>query len=586
MTAETVDNRGSVAPKERVNIVYRPVGEQENDDAELPLKLLVLGEFRLDPDPRPLEEREIVSIDKRTFDSVLKAQGLRVVLPGEGGTAAVEIAINSLEDFGPDAVTARIPELAKLVRLRKALFDLKKKSSVVPEDPDLCEMAASFAQSLEMCDPDARSALIDARIAQLDKTLSARVNAVLHHPGFQRLESAWRSLHFLVSRTDLTQNIRLQFLNISMEELRNDFEDTPEINKSGLYRHVYTAEYGQFGGKPYGAIIGNYDFGPGLKDIRLLQQIASVASLAHAPFLAGADKAFFGIKDWATLPNLKDIRSVLEMPQYAAWHAFRESEDARYVGLCLPGFLLRTPYGRSGSRAGTFLFTEETFRETDFCWANTAFALALCLAGSFARYRWCVNIVGPDGGGLISDLPSYLFEATGRSQARICTRVAVSESREYELTEAGFICLCIRPGTDDAIFFSANSVQAPRRYANNAAGREAEMNFHLSTQLPYMMIMNRLAHYIKVIQRENIGTWKERLDLEKELNKWIGQYVTEMDNPDITTRSRRPLRMAHIAVNEVPGNPGWYSVTLKARPHFKYMGANFTLSLVGKLDRE
>ena len=428
--------------------------------------------------------------------------------------------------------------------------------------------------------------LVDEMIAELDSKLSAQVNEILHNEDFAKLESAWRSMKFLVDNTDFRQNIKVEFMNVSKQDLLDDFEDAPEVVKSGLYKQVYTAEYGQFGGKPVGALIANYEFGPKPQDIQLLQYVASVSAMSHAPFIAAADKEFFGIDSWDQLPNLKDLHSIFEMPQYTKWRSFRESEDARYVGLTLPKFLLRLPYGENTVPARTFNFKEEATTDEQFCWGNTAFCLASRMTDSFAKYRWCSNIIGPQGGGAVENLPLYQFESMGQIQTKIPTQVLISERREYELAEEGFIALTMRKGSDNAAFFSANSVLKPKTFANTPEGKEAEMNFKLSTQLPYMMIMNRLAHYIKVIQRENIGTWKERGDLDRELNKWISQYVTEMDNPDPTTRSKRPLRMAQIEVNDVEGEPGWYSVSLKARPHFKYMGASFTLSLVGKLDKQ
>lgn len=429
-------------------------------------------------------------------------------------------------------------------------------------------------------------ALVDKMLAEVDASLSAQVNAIMHSPPFQALESAWRGLKFLVDRTDFRQNIRIEFLNASKQDLLDDFEDAPEITRSGLYKHVYTAEYGQFGGQPVGVIVGNYEFGPGTQDMTLLQNIGAVATVSHAPFISAASKDFFGIDSWDELPNLKDLRSIFDMPQYTKWRSFRESEDSRYVGLTLPRFLLRIPYGSDTVPAKSFVFEENASDTENFCWGNTAFALAGRLTDSFAKYRWCANIIGPQGGGAVENLPVYNFEAMGQIQSKIPTQVLISERREYELAEEGFIALTMRKGADNAAFFSANSCQRAKVFPNTPEGKDAELNFRLSTQLPYMMVMNRLAHYIKVIQRENIGSWKERNDLDRELNKWISQYVTEMDDPDPVTRSKRPLRMAKVTVNDVPGEPGWYSVGILARPHFKYMGASFTLSLVGKLDKE
>ncbi|MDR1935674.1 MAG: type VI secretion system contractile sheath large subunit [Candidatus Accumulibacter sp.] len=429
-------------------------------------------------------------------------------------------------------------------------------------------------------------ALADGMITEIDERLSVQVSAILHHERFRSLEISWRSLEFLVKRVDFRQNILIRYLSVSRNDLLADLDDAPDILLSGFYRHVYTAEYGQFGGQPVGAIIANYEFSARAPDIRLLSAAASVAAMAHAPFIAGAGKAFFTSGGWENFAALTDLRTLFEMPQYAPWRAFREAEDARYAVLTLPRFLLRLPYDPENYSA-RFAFTENRDSTDDLCWGNAAFALADRLADSFARYRWCVNIIGTEGG-VVKRLPLYTMRAH-IAEERIPVEVLISERREFELAEEGFAALAIRKGMDDALFFSANSCQRGKSF-DDAAGApgdsQAAINYKLSIQLPYMMIMNRLAHYLKVLQRENVGVWKTRLVLEAELNKWINQYVTEMDNPDPSTRSRRPLRMAAVHVEDMPNNPSWYRITILARPHFKFMGANFTLSLTGKLDRE
>jgi len=428
--------------------------------------------------------------------------------------------------------------------------------------------------------------LADEMIAELDKKLCRQVDEILHNPDFQRLESSWRSLKFLVDRTNFRENIKIEVMNVSKDDLLSDFEDSPEITKSGLYRNCYTAEYGQFGGQPYGAIIANYEFGPGASDIKLLQNCASVSAMSHAPFIAAAGAEFFGLDSFTKLPDLKDLSSVFESPQYTKWQAFRESDDSRNVGLVVPHFLLRTPYGQNTTPSKKFNYEENVSEGSDkFLWGNAAFAFASRLAQSFADYRWCANIIGPQGGGTVGDLPIYNYEAMGEIQTKIPTEMLISERREFELAEQGFISLAMRKNSDNAAFFSANSCQKPKFFGNTKEGKEAETNFKLGTQLPYIFVVSRLAHYIKVLQRENIGTWKERADLEGELNGWIRQYVADMDAPGPEVRSRRPLRTAQIDVQDVEGDPGWYRVSMRVRPHFKYMGASFTLSLTGKLDK-
>lgn len=431
------------------------------------------------------------------------------------------------------------------------------------------------------------NAVIDDMIGEIDKTLSSQVDAIMHHQDFQKLESAWRSMKYLVDKTDFRENIKLEIMNASKDDLLEDFEDAPEVVKSGLYQTFYTAEYGQFGGQPYANIIANYEFGPKPQDMKLLQYVASVCAMSHAPFIAAAGPEFFGLENFNGLPKLKDLQSIFEGPQYIKWQAFRESEDARYVGLTVPRFLLRLPYGQDTKPVKAFNY-EEDISETheNYLWGNAAFTFASRLTDSFAKYRWCTNIIGPMGGGAVEDLPLHQYEAMGETQTKIPTEVLVSDRREFELAEQGFISLAMRKGSDNAAFFSANSVQKPKNFGISKEGKEAELNYKLGTEMPYMFVINRLAHYLKVIQRENIGTWKERTDLDRELNTWIRQYVADQDNPSADTRSRRPLRQAEVTVEDVEGEPGWYKVGLKVRPHFKYMGAYFTLSLVGKLDKE
>ncbi|MEM6405601.1 MAG: type VI secretion system contractile sheath large subunit [Pseudomonadota bacterium] len=428
---------------------------------------------------------------------------------------------------------------------------------------------------------------VDGMIAEIDKKLGAQIDAILHTEQLQQLESAWRGLKHLVDKTDFRENIKLDMVHVSQAELQDDFESAPEIVQSGLYKLVYSSGYGQFGGEPVGAIIGNYTFTPKGKDIELLSKVAAVGAMAHAPFIAAAGHEFFNVDKYPDLPNLNDVKDIFEGPRFTSWRGLRENEDARYLGLTLPRFLLRTPYDPEENPIRTFNYTEQVTDEHEYyLWGNTAFLMASRITDSFAKYRWCPNIIGPLSGGEISGLPVHLFESMGQLQAKIPTEILITDRKEYELAEEGFIPLTMRKDSDNAAFFSANSVQLPKVFPKTREGQDAQTNYKLGTQLPYMFIINRLAHYIKVLQREQIGSWKERQDLERELNTWIKQYVADQENPPAEVRSRRPLRAAKIEVADVEGDPGWYQVSLAVRPHFKYMGANFTLSLVGRLDQE
>lgn len=486
----------------------------------------------------------------------------------------------------PEAAAAEASDLSLLDQIMQ-----QTKMSPADEGYDVARKGVAafigelLAPNREMGKVD--KAAVDLMIAEIDSRLSKQIDQILHHEEFQKLESAWRGLKLVIDRTDFRENIKIELFNCSKDALQEDFEDAPEIVQSGLYKQVYTNEYGQFGGEPIGAIIANYDFGPGPQDVALLSKVAAVSTMAHAPFVAAASPKMFGIDSYEKLPNLKDLKDTFSGPQYAKWHSFRESEDSRSVALTCPRFLLRLPYGPETVPVKAFNY-QETVKDghDSYLWGNTAFTFATRLTDSFAKFRWCPNIIGPQSGGTVEDLPLHQFEAMGEIQTKIPTEVLISERREYELSEEGFVGLSMRKGSDNACFFSANSCQKPKTFGQSQEGKDAELNYRLGTQLPYMMIMNRLAHYIKVLQREQIGSWKERIDLENELNKWISQYVAGMDNPSPEVRGRRPLRAAKITVEDVPGEAGWYKVGMQVRPHFKYMGAFFTLSLVGKLDKD
>ncbi|MGF1873275.1 type VI secretion system contractile sheath large subunit [Photobacterium indicum] len=448
---------------------------------------------------------------------------------------------------------------------------------------------AAFIEKLigtNQTEEQVNKSLVDQMLVELDKKISAQMDEILHNESIQEMESAWRGLKLLVDRTDFRENIKIEVLHATKQEMLDDFEFAPETALSGLYKHIYSSGYGQFGGEPVGAIIGNYAFSPSTPDIKLLQYVGAVGAMAHAPFISGVSPEFFGIDSFEELPNIKDIKSTFESPRYTKWRTLRESEDARYIGLTAPRFLLRVPYDPIENPVRTFNYRENvTTSHNCYLWGNTAFAFGTRLTDSFANYRWCPNIIGPQSGGSVEDLPVHIFESMGALQSKIPTEVLITDRKEFELAEEGFIALTMRKGSDNAAFFSANSIQKTKVFPNTKEGREAETNYKLGTQLPYMMIINRLAHYVKVLQREQIGAWKERQDLERELNGWIKQYVADQENPPADVRSRRPLRAAKIEVLDVEGDPGWYQVSLAVRPHFKYMGANFELSLVGRLDQ-
>ncbi len=436
-------------------------------------------------------------------------------------------------------------------------------------------------------DEKVNKSIIDKMIAEIDEKISAQMDEILHHEDFQSLESKWRGLYMLVERTDFRQNILMEIINVSKEDLMEDFEESLDITQTGLYKHVYTSGYGQFGGEPVGTIIADYELSPSNVDIKFLNKVASISAMSHAPFIAAAGPKFFGLKSFEGLPDLKDIEDVMSSPQFAAWRGFRKNEDSRYVGLTLPRFLLRAPYDPEDNPISNFVYKENVSKDHEnYLWGNTIYPFASKLTDSFANFRWCTNIIGPKSGGEVRDLPVHTFESMGDIEMKIPTEVLVSDRREYELSEQGFIPLIMRKGSNSAAFFAATSAQEPKIYPNTPEGNEAQLNYKLGTQLPYLFAITRMSHYIKVLQREHIGSWRERADLERELNKWAKQYVANQENPSAEIRSKRPFKDIAIAVEDVADDPGWYKVKISLRPHFKYMGASFELSLVGKLDKE
>ncbi|MBF0469840.1 MAG: type VI secretion system contractile sheath large subunit [Gammaproteobacteria bacterium] len=433
-------------------------------------------------------------------------------------------------------------------------------------------------------DERADKRFVDQMIHELDRRLSQQMDEILHHPTFQELESTWKSLEYLLQGTDFRENIKVQVISTSKTDLFEDFEDAPDFTKSGLYRHLYTEEFGQFGGLPVGAVITDYSVSHGSQDVKLMQHLATLGGMIHAPIILNADASFFGVTSYSSLPQLKELGSIFDSPNYAKWNGFRDSDLSRNIGLTMPKMMIRQPYGEDNP-AKSFNYEETTGTTlNNYLWGNASFAFGANVNDSFAQYRWCPNIIGPTSGGGVNDMDINVVEQDGQELVIGPVETTISDRREYELAEMGFIPLVLKKGSNQAAFFSANSTQRPQFFGNDEEGRQAELNFRLGTQLPYMFIVNRLAHYIKVLQRENLGSWKSRGELEGELNKWLRQYVADQENPSPATRAQRPLRKAELTVSTVPGEVGWYSVQLEVTPHFKYMGASFTLNLTSTLD--
>jgi type VI secretion system protein ImpC len=430
---------------------------------------------------------------------------------------------------------------------------------------------------------------IHTLIADLDRRLSAQVNEILHHPEVQHLEAAWRGLKHLVERVDFRENIRLEIVHATKDDVRADAEDSGDTTQSALYKHLYSRAFGVLGGKPYGVVCATFDADGGAADLAVLKHCAAVSAMAHVPFLANASPRLLGLHSFSELPKIKDLEAAFEGPQYARWNGFRDHEDSRYVGLCAPRFLLRLPYGKRDSETAVkaFDFQEDVIdHHARYLWGPASLALTARIAESFAKYRWCPNIIGPQGGGSVHGLPLHQYEQGGELKTKPPCETAITDRQELQLANLGLCGLVFRQDSDNAAFFSANSTQRPKTFARTAEGAAAQQSAQLGARLPYMFVITRLAHYLKVLQREQIGTWKGRADLERELNRWIRQYVADMPDPSPDTRSRKPLRRARILVEDVEGQVGWYRCNLQIEPFIQFEGVSFTLSLVGKLDKQ
>lgn len=425
--------------------------------------------------------------------------------------------------------------------------------------------------------------LLDEHIASLDAQISRQLDAVMHHPDFQRVESTWRGVKSLIDQTDFRQNVRIELLDISKDHLVQDFEDSPEIAQSGLYLHTYTQEYDTPGGEPIAAAISNYEFGRGPQDIALLRSISKVAAAAHMPFIGSVGPAFFGKQSMEEVAAIKDIGNYFDRAEYIKWKAFRDSDDSRYIGLLMPRVLGRLPYGPDTIPVRSFNYIESVKGpdHEKYLWTNASFAFAANMVKSFITNGWCVQIRGPQSGGAVTELPIHLYDLGTGNQVKIPSEVMIPETREFEFANLGFIPLSYYKNRDYACFFSANSAQKPALYDT----ADATANSRINARLPYIFLLSRIAHYLKLIQRENIGTTKDRRLLELELNKWIGSLVTEMTDPGDDLQASHPLREAKVTVEDIEDNPGFFRVKLYAVPHFQVEGMDVNLSLVSQMPK-
>jgi type VI secretion system protein ImpC len=423
---------------------------------------------------------------------------------------------------------------------------------------------------------------INSRIAEIDRLLSAQLNEIMHNEEFQKLEGSWRGLNQLVMNSETSPMLKIRVMNVNKKDLLKDLEKAVEFDQSALFKKVYEDEYGTFGGAPFGALIGDYEFGNHPQDMALLEKVAQVAAAAHAPFLSAAAPDLFGWETFSEMTEVRDVSKIFDRTEYAKWRSFRESEDSRYVGLTLPHTLGRVPYGAATKPTETFRFEEDTDGKDHkkYLWTNAAYSLGTRLTEAFAMYGWCVAIRGVEGGGLVDSLPTHTFQTDEGEVAMKCpTEVAITDRREKEFSDNGFIPLVHCKGTDYAAFFGMQSANKAKKYDTDAANANAR----LSTQLQYMFATSRFAHYLKAMMRDKIGSFMSRGEAEAFLNRWITNYVLDSDSGSQQAKAKKPLRDARVDVAEIPGKPGCYRAVAFLRPHFQLDELSVSLRLVADL---
>jgi type VI secretion system protein ImpC len=488
-----------------------------------------------------------------------------------------------------DTQTAAAPAATTEQVLEKGLLDQIVEEGRFGVEPASKERGKNLikefvAQVLDGSMTIARDAemMINARIAQIDHLVSLQLNEVMHNAAFQKLEGTWRGIKYLMDQSETGTMLKIKVLNVGKKELLKDLQRAPEFDQSTLFKKVYEEEYGVFGGAPFGAMVGDYEFGKHPEDIELLEKISNVAAAAHAPFATAASPDLFNLQSYTTLDAPRDLAKIFDTTEYAKWKSFRQTEDSRYVAMCLPRTLGRLPYGKDTKPVEAFNYEEHVdgSDHSKYLWMNAAYALASRMTNSFSQYGMCVAMRGVEGGGLVTGLPVHNFYTDEGDVAMKCpTEVPITDRREKELADLGFVPLVHCKGTDYAAFFSVQTAQKPKTYDTDSANANAR----LSAQLPYIMAVSRFAHYLKAMMRDKIGSFMSRADAEIFLNRWITKYVVPDDTASPAVKARCPLREARVDVSEVPGKPGVYRSVMFLRPHFQLDELSVSLRLVSEL---
>jgi type VI secretion system protein ImpC len=425
---------------------------------------------------------------------------------------------------------------------------------------------------------------IQSLVGELDRKLTEQVNQIIHHEDFRKLEGTWRGLYHLVSNTETDEMLKIRVMNVSKQDLGKTLKKYKGVawDQSPIFKRIYEDEYGSPGGQPYGCLIGDYHFDHSPPDVELLGGMAQIASAAHAPFIAGAAPTVMNMDTWRELSDPRDLTKIFQTPEYAPWRSLRDSEDSRYLGLAMPRFLSRIPYGAKTSPVEDFAFEEdvEGADHSKYVWSNSAYAMGTNITRAFKMYGWCAQIRGTESGGMLEGLPVHTFPTDdGGVDMKCPTEIAITDRREAELAKNGFMPLSHYKNTDYAVFIGAQSLQKPAAYYDP----DATANANLAARLPYLFATCRFAHYLKCMVRDKIGSFKERSDMERWLNDWIRNFCVDGSTASETQKAMRPLADASVEVTEVEGNPGYYNSKFFLRPHYQLEGLTVSLRLVSKL---
>jgi type VI secretion system protein ImpC len=552
----------------------------EGREVELPLRLLLVG--RLTARGSGEGRATPVPVPARDVDSALRelAPRIEVTVPDRltGGSEplALTVDVHGMDDFLPGRLATNLPPLARMAEVMSRL-----RAGEPVAEAGLRDALTGLEEGAEAD----TAAWRQYAIAELNGRLARQIDEILHHPAFQEVEANWRNVAMALAATGDDARCRIDLLDIGRDELLEDFRAAAGLEHSLLYQTVYTREFGQYGGEPYAALVGAYEFGPGAADVELLRHVAAVCARAHAPFIAGGAPALLGLRRFEELGDASSLLELRRAPRFARWRSLLDDPDTRYIGLTMPRVLLRRPHRAADDPDAPFSYREDvTADRANGLWSVAAFAFVGCLVRSFRRYAVCVDVTGPEGGRL-DGLPELAGERDSTWPGHPI-EVVLSERKEAELTELGFMPVAVARARDAVLFNAAASLHAGSPEAGIAGASEREtLGLRLGVQLPYVFLVSRIAHYLKVIQRDMIGTQRTEAEMQAELDGWLRRYVSDVENPDPALRARRPLRMAQLSIRDDSGDGTAYEMHLDLVPHTRFMSAEFSLSLDSRLGK-